>query len=148
MKVRTQILTWKTHNVGKTTAVHKLQNTLRERNTTARIHRGNELLSSPSPHAAVTVEATTSHTHTLSLTLSFLHTRYTTTYNNMFNIIIIIVESMCPKSYLYIYDFRHIYICVLPNRSQSIGTGSWISRFSVSSIRRDMFPNRIKNVNM
>ena len=48
---------------------------------------------------------------------------------------------MCPKSYLYIYDFRHIYIRVLPNRSELIGTGSWINRFSVSSIRSDMFPN-------
>ena len=37
--------------------------------------------------------------------------------------------------------FRHIYICVLLNRSELIGTGSEISRFSVTSIWRDMFPN-------
>ena len=58
------------------------------------------------------------HTHTLSFSLSLshavsVHTRYTTTYNNMFNNHM----NVCPKSYLYIYDFRVIYIFVLPNRS-------------------------------
>ena len=38
-------------------------------------------------------------------------------------------------------NFRHIYIYVLLNRSEPIGTGSCVSRSSVSSIRRDMFLN-------
>ena len=113
MKRGHKCLTWKPQMWEKTTAVHKLQNTLWERTTTTRIHRGNDLLSSSSPHAKVTVEAKTSHSLSLSLTLS-LYTRAiqlllqkcSTTYNNV----------LCPKSYLYIYDFRVIYTCVPSNR--------------------------------
>ena len=48
---------------------------------------------------------------------------------------------MCPKSYLYIYDFS-AYLYLSPsNRSVPIGAGSAMSRFSAFSIRRDMFPN-------
>ena len=106
--------------MGKTTAVHKLQNTLWERSTTTRIHRGNGLLSSSSPHAVVTIEATTSHTHSLSLSrclcthaLYNLLTTKTTTLHNV----------LCPKSYLYIYDFWVIYTCVPSNQSDGSEPG-------------------------
>ena len=116
--------------MGKTRAVHKLQNTLWERNTTTRIHRGNDLLSSSSPHAAVTVEATTS----LSLSLSVsIHTRYTITYKKRIN------NVLCPKSYLYIYDFRVIYTCVPSNRSDGSEPGLRSSGSPYLSIRRDLF---------
>ena len=126
--------------MGKTTAVHKLQNTLWERGTTTRIHRGNDLLSSSSPHAAVTIEATTSHSLFLSHTL-YTPSRClcTLTYKG---VQLTTNNSVSPKSYLYIYDFRVIYICVPSNRSGRIGTGSSVFRFSLTSIRRDLFPNK------
>ena len=103
--------------MGKTTAVHKLQNTLWERSTTTRIHRGNDLLSSSSPHAAVTVEATTSHTHTLFLSLSLSRCLCTHALYNYIQQKCSTTQNVCPKSYLYIYDFRVIYINVHSNRS-------------------------------
>ena len=53
---------------------------------------------------------------------------------------------MCPKSYLYIYEFRVIYISVLfqsvgTDRNRVIRTGSSVFRFSLTSIWRDLFPN-------
>ena len=82
------------------------------------------------------MEATTSLSLSLSLSLYLLHTLYnfsTTTIN---------IYKVCALSHIYTYmTFRHIYICVLLNRSEPIGIGSEIGRFSVSSIRRDMFPN-------
>ena len=104
--------------------------------------RGTEATTScspSSPHAAVTVEATTSLSlsHTLSLTRS-LYTRYTT---SSYKSATTNSNVLCPKSYLYIYDFRVIYTCVPSNRSGRIGTGSSVIRFSLSSIRRDLFPN-------
>ena len=83
-----------------------------------------------------TVEATTS----LSLSLSLSHTLCTTFYKV---ILTTTYQSMCPKSYLYIYDFStYLHFCP-SNRSEPMGTGSVMSRFSASSIRRDMFPNKI-----
>ena len=122
----------------KTTTVHKLQNTLWERSTTTRIHRGNDLLSSSLPHAAVTVEATTSHSLSVSI-----HTLYTTNLQKCSTTL----QNVCPKSYLYIYDFRVIYTCVPfqsigSNQSGRISTGSSVIRFT-PSIRRDLFPNRL-----
>ena len=146
-RVETQDVNVENPNVGKTTAAHRLQNTLWERSTTTRIHRGNDLLSSSSPHAAVTVEATTSVSVSLSLSLS-VHLLYncstTTDYNNNTTTTFINTMKVCALSHIYTYmTFRHIYICVLLNRSKPIGTGSCINRFSVSSIRRDMFPNKL-----
>ena len=116
--------------VGKTTIVHKLQkSTIREEYNNEDTQRqrplilffatrggyigGNNLSSSSSPHAAVTVEATTSHTHSLSLSRS-IHTHYTTNFTKCNN------NILCPRSYLYIYDFRVIYMSVLSN--QSVGS--------------------------
>ena len=42
---------------------------------------------------------------------------------------------MCPKSYLYIYDFSaYLHLCP-SNRSEPIGVGSKLSQFSASCIR-------------
>ena len=63
-------------------------------------------------------------------------------YNFSYNFQQLQYKSNCPKSYLYIYDFSaYLHMCP-SNRSEPIGTGSEISRFSVSSIQRDMFPNK------
>ena len=60
-------------NVGKTTAAHRLQKIpLYVRDTMSRKHRGNDLLSSSSPHAAVV----TLWRHNLSLTLSLSLSRF------------------------------------------------------------------------
>ena len=76
----------------------------------------------------------------LSLSLSLSCSIQLTLYNNNNNIHQH-TKKMCPKSYLYIYDVSaYLHMCP-SNRSEPIGTGSEISRFSVSSIRRDMFPN-------
>ena len=104
--------------------------------------RGTEATTScspSSPHAAVTVEATTSLS--LSLTLSHvvsIHTRYTTTsYKSVatkknYNV-------LCPKSYLYIYDFRVFYTCVPSNWSDGSEPGLRSSGSPYLSIRRDLF---------
>ena len=74
------------------------------------------------------------------LSLSLSRSIQLTLYNNHFHQL---HKSMCPKSYLYTYDFlAYLHMCP-SNRSEPIGTGYWISRFSVSSIRRDMFPNKL-----
>ena len=45
------------------------------------------------------------------------------------------VQNLCPKSYLYMYDFSaYLHLCP-SNRSVPIGAGSVRSRFSASSIR-------------
>ena len=74
----------------------------------------------------------------LSLTLS-LHTRYTTNFTKCNNNH---TQNVCPKSYLYIYDFRVIYISVPSNRSDGSepDLGSFGSPYL--SIRRDLFPNK------
>ena len=64
----TQILTWKP-KCGKNHGSPQTAEYTMERNTTRRIHIGNDLLSSSSPHATVVVEAMTSHTLTLTLSL-------------------------------------------------------------------------------
>ena len=70
-----------------------------------------------------------SHTHTLYLCTRAIQL----TLQNV--TITTYIISVCPKSYLYIYDFRVIYTCVPSNRS--------IIRFSLTSIRRDLFPNKL-----
>ena len=73
------------------------------------------------PHTAVTVEATTSLSLSLSLSHAIsIHTRYTTNFTNATTYS---NNTLCPKSYLYIYDFRVIYISVLPNRSDGSELG-------------------------
>ena len=65
-----------------------------------------------------TMEATTSLTHSLSLSL--LHAMYNQLYNYNNNVI----ENMCPESYLYIYEFSaYLHLCP-SNRSEPIGAGS------------------------
>ena len=48
---------------------------------------------------------------------------------------------LCPKSYLYIYDFRVIYTCVPSNRSDGSEPGLGSSGYPYLLIRRDLFPN-------
>ena len=114
----THMLTWKNPNVGKTTAVHKLQNTLWERSTTMRgTQRQRPLVLFFATRGGY--NGGNYLTHTLSFTLS-LYTRaiqLTFTKYQQHN------ENVCPKSYLYIYDFRVIYISVLPNRSDGSEPG-------------------------
>ena len=82
------------------------------RHTRRRLHRGGNDLS-------------------LSLSLSHSLTLCTTTlqlFNNS-------IQSVWPKSYLYLYDFSaYLHLCP-PNRSVPIGAGSAMSRFSTSCIR-------------
>ena len=78
------------------------------RHTRRRLHRGGNDLS-------------------LSLTLC----TQTSFYNNTTTV----DWNLCPKSYLYIYDFStYLHLCP-SNRSVPIGAGSMMSRFSASSIR-------------
>ena len=97
----------------------------------SRKHRGNDLLSSSfATRGGYNEEATTSLSLTLCTTISIKQQQPSN------------IMKVCALSHIYTHmTFRHIYICVLPNRSGPIGTGSGIDRFSVSSIRRDMFPN-------
>ena len=121
--------------VGKTTAAHRLLNTLWWGDYKRWEHRGNDLLWLLFLRHTRRLQRGGNYLSlSLSRSVQLLFTRITTTFN-------INIESMCPKSYLYIYDFSaYLHMCP-SNQSEPIGTGSWISRFSVSSIRRDMFPN-------
>ena len=102
----------------------------------SRKHRGNDLLSSFfATRGGYNEEATTSLS--LPLSLSVQLTLYNS--NNMLQHNTT-TQKVCALSHIYAYmTFRHIYICVLTNRSGPISTGSGIDRFTVSSIRRDMF---------
>ena len=116
-------------NVGKTTATQRLQKiTLYVRDTTSREHRGNDLLSSSSLHAAaVTLWRQRPLSRSLSLSLTLCTTTFTIMQQHYL--------TLCPKSYLYIYDFStYLHLCP-SNRSVPIGAGSMMSRFSASSIR-------------
>ena len=140
-KVETQDITWKTHNDGKNHGSPRAaEYTIREEyNDEENTQRQQPLvLFFTTRGGGYKMEATTS----LSLSMSLCYTLCTTfyflqqTYTTHSHIIV------CALSHIYTYmTFRHIYICVLLNRSEPIGTGSEISRFFVSSIRRDMFPN-------
>ena len=99
-------------------------------------HKGNNLLPPSTPRAAA---VTKMKGNDLSLSLyiyiscTLCTTIFTTTTTH---------ENMCPKSYLYIYDFSaYLHLCP-STQSEPIGAGFAMSRFSASSIRRDMFPNR------
>ena len=130
------MLTWKTHNDGKKP----------RQSTNCRIHymgkeynrestRGNDLLHFSLRHTRRLqwrqLPLSLSHSPSLSVQLTLYKSNSTTTTT-------LHTESMCPKSYLYIYDFS-AYLHMCP--SQSVGTSSEISPFSISSIRRDLFPN-------
>ena len=126
--------------MGKTTATPRLQNTLWKRRLQQWKHKGNDLLHFSLRHTRrlqwrqLPLSLSLSLSHALSL-----HTRYTTNFRKCNNNIL----SVCPKSYLYIYDFWVICTCVPSNRSGRIGTGSSVIRFSLTSIRRDLFSNTI-----
>ena len=64
-------------------------------------------------------DLTHTHTHSLSLTLSLC----TRTIQLLYKSVTTTTKSVCPKSYLYIYNFRVIYISVLPNRSDGSEPG-------------------------
>ena len=134
MKKGHECLTWKTQMWEKP-----------RQSTNCRIHYMWEEYNNGSARATTSSTSPWRHTRrlqdggnylSLSLSLS-LHTRYTTTLqicDNNYNI-------LCPKSYLYLYDFSaYLHMCP-SNRSEPIGAGSEINWFSVSSIRRDMLPN-------
>ena len=100
--------------MGKTTTAHGLQNTLSERNTKLRKHRGNDLLSSSfATRSGYNEEATTSFFLSLS--------QHSVTRSVQLTLQPHIIQSMCPKSYLYTYDFRAIYINVHSDRSDRSG---------------------------
>ena len=116
----TQDITWKTHNSGKNhDSPQAVEYTIWEEYNVEEKHRGNDPLSSSSPHARrrYKMEATTSLS--LSIYLSLLHALYNFLYNNIH--VAYIPKSVCPKSYLYLYDFRAIYIDVHSNRSDRSG---------------------------
>ena len=117
-ELRHRILTWKTQMWEKTTATHRLQKiTLYKRNTMSRKHRGNNLLSSSlATRGGYNEEATTSLSlsFSLSLCVSLAHSVQLTLQPRIF-------QSMCPKSYLYTYDFRAIYINIHSDWSDRSG---------------------------
>ena len=105
--------------MGKTTAATRLQNTLWGRRLQQWKHKGNDLLHFSLRHTRrlqwrqLPLSLSLYLCLSLSLTLS-LHTRYTTNFTKCNNNH---TQNVCPKSYLYIYDFRVIYISVPSNRS-------------------------------
>ena len=111
----TQVFNVENPNVGKNHGNPQTAEYAMERGTTTRIQRGNNLLSSSSPHATFTVQATTSHSLTLSLSLSLTRCLCTHALYNYFRKVQQHILSVCPKSYLYIYDFRVIYTYVPSN---------------------------------
>ena len=76
-------------------------------------------------------EATTSLSLSLSLSISHaLYKNFTITQQHLRA-----HTKVCPKSYLYIYDFSaYLHLCS-SNRSEPIRAGSVMSRFSASYIR-------------
>ena len=105
-KVETQDITWKTHNDGKNhdnprAAEYTIREEYNDEENTQR--QRPFVFFFTTRGGGYKMEATTS--------LSLSHTLYNffTTFNT--------IESICPKSYLYIYDFRVIYINVHRNRS-------------------------------
>ena len=109
--IETQDITWKTHNSGKNhDSPRAVEYTIWEEYKVERKHRGNDLLSSSSPHAAA-VTRWRQRPLSLSLCISLLHALYNSSTNMWQR-----SKSMCPKSYLYIYDFWAIYTNVLTNR--------------------------------
>ena len=131
--------------VGKTTAAHGLQNTLwrGDYNDGAQGQRPLALSFFATRGGYTRRQLPLSLSLSLSLSLTHTHTLYTTNFIQQQHSSTHL--KVCALSPIYTYmTFRHIYICVLLNRSRPIGTGSCISRFSVSSIRRDMFPNTLK----
>ena len=108
-------------------------------------------------------EATTSCTRScqwrqrpLSLSLSLCHYTHAL-YNYLQKCNNKNMQNVCPKSYLYIYDFRVIYtygpkgltgtylhICVPSNRSDGSPLGLRSPGSPKLPIRRDLFPNNYK----
>ena len=138
MKETTQMLTWETHNDGKnhespqTAEIH-----YESKVTTMRCKEATTSCSSSSPHAAVTIEATSSLSLTLFHAVS-VHTRYTTNFTNVSTT----TSKMLALSHIYTYMtfglFTHVSLPIVGR----IGTGSSVIRFSLTSIRRDLFPIR------
>ena len=93
------MLTWKTHNDGKNHgSPQAAEYTMGEKITTVEAQGQRPLALLSSPHAAVTMEATTSLSLSLSLTLS-LRTRYTTYFTRCINNLL----KMCALSHIYTY---------------------------------------------
>ena len=110
--IETQDITCKTYNSGKNhDSPRAVEYTIWEEIQSRRKHRGNDLLSSSSPHATT---VTRWRQRPLSLTFSLSFTLCTTLYKV---ILTTLFKSLCPKSYLYIYDFRVFYTNVHTNRS-------------------------------
>ena len=116
IKRRHRILTWKTHYGGKNHGSPQTAKYTMMRRIQRWEHKGNDLLHPlPSPHATVTQGGNylfLTCSHSLSLSLTLYTTNFTTCNNNTHT-----YESVCPKSYLDIYDFRVIYTNVHTNRS-------------------------------
>ena len=114
MEEMTQVLTWKTHNDGKNHgSPQAAEYTMRETITTMEA-QGQRPLAPP----LFATRGGYNGGNYLFLSLSLSHalpllTRYTTNFTNVSTT----TKVLCPKSYLYIYDFRVIYMCVPTNRS-------------------------------
>ena len=82
-----------------------------------------------------------SFSHDVSHTIS-VHTSYTTTLQKCLTTFIYYL--MLALSHIYTYMTFGLFTHVSPsNRSGRIGTGSSVIRFSLTSIRRDLFPNKL-----
>ena len=138
IELRHRVLTWKTHNSGKNhdsprAAEYTIWEEYKvEENTEAMtsfllLHHTRRRLQDGGSDLSLSLTHTRSVTRSVQLPLQICD-------NN--------TSYLCPKSYLYIYYFSaYLHLCP-SNRSQPIGADFVMSRFSASSIRRDMFPNK------
>ena len=131
--VETQDITWKTHNGGKNhDSPQAVNNHYMRGNTESKRAQRQQPLSSSSPRAAAVTRWRQRPLY-LSLSLSLTYALFTTLqkqYIQLSN-----TKNVCPKSYLYIYDFSaYLHFCP-SNRSVPIGAGSVMSRFSAAYIR-------------
>ena len=125
-----QGITWKTHNGGKNhDSPQAVNNHYMRGNTMTQKTQRQQPLGSffATRGGGYTVEATTSLSLSLTVALTLCTPNFPIVQQHL--------ENLCPKSYLYMYDFSaYLHLCP-SNRSVPIGAGSVMSRFSTSSIR-------------
>ena len=135
IKWRHWILTWKTHNSGKNHGSPQTAEYTMMRRLQRWEHKGKDLLHPlSSPHATVTTRRQLPLSLPLSITrfVQLLFTKYQQP-----------TTKMCALSHIYTYMTFGLFTYLSPsNRSGRIGTGSSVIRFSLTSIRRDLFPNK------
>ena len=123
--IETQNITWKTHNSGKNhdspRAVeytiweeYKVEENTEATTSCLLLHHTRRRLQDGGNDLSLSLSASLSLTHALLHALYNSLYKYVTTTTSY-------TYSMCPKSYLYIYDFRAIYINVHSNRLDRSG---------------------------